>query len=128
VSQDSWLYSLEASTIRTFKTSDICLEKDFFEDLENFYEVIFYCDYFNSRLNAVDEFNRLKEKTVHDSRIYSSALIKIASVINENLRKSYIDTVQDSLLTACRIVADYSKISITAPKRSKSEDCSPAFP
>jgi NHLM bacteriocin system ABC transporter ATP-binding protein len=125
VSQDSWLYSLEVSTIRTFKTSDICLEKDFFENLENFYEVIFYCDFFNSRLYAVDEFNRLKEKTVHDSRIYSSALIKIASVINENLRKSYIDTVQDSLLTACRLVAGSSKISITAPKRPKSEDAPP---
>ncbi len=125
VSQDSWLYTLDASTVRTFKTSDICLEEDFFERLENFYEVIFYCDYFNLRLNAVDEFNRLKEKTVHDSRIYSSALIKIASVMNENLRKSYIDTVQDPLLTACRLVAEYSKISITAPKRSKSEDAPP---
>jgi hypothetical protein len=125
VSQDSWLYSLEASTIRTFKTSDICLQEDFFERLENFYEVIFFCDFFNSRLNTVDEFHRLKEKTVHDSRIYSSALIKIASVINENLRKSHIDNVQDSLLTACRLVADYSKISITTPKRPKSEDSPP---
>ncbi len=125
VSQDSWLYTLDASTVRTFKTSDICLDDNFFESLENFYEVIFYCDYFNLRLNAVDEFNRLKEKTVHDSKIYSSALIKIASVMNENLRKSYIDTVQDPLLTACRLIADYSKISITAPKRSKSEDAPP---
>jgi len=125
VSQDSWLYTLEDSTIRTYTTSDICLQEDFFESLENFYEVIFFCDFFNSRLNAVDEFNRLKEKTVHNSRIYSSALIKIASVINENLRKSHIDTVQDSLLTACKLVADYSKISITAPKRPKSEDSPP---
>jgi len=125
VSQDSWLYSLEASTINTFSTSDICLQDDFFERLENFYEVIFYCDFFNSRLNAVDEFNRLKEKTDHDSKIYSSALIKIASVINENLRKSHIDTVQDSLLTACRLVANYSKITITAPKRPKGEDSPP---
>ena len=125
VSQDSWLYSLEASTIRTFKTSAICLEEDFFERLENFYEVIFFCDFYNSRLNAVDEFNRLKEKSAHDSKIYSSALTKIASVINEKLRKSYIDTVQEPLLTACRLVAGYNDISITAPKRSKSEDSPP---
>lgn len=63
VSQDSWLYSLEASTIRSFKTSDICLQEDVFVWLENFYEVIFFCDFFNSRLHAVDEFNGLKEKT-----------------------------------------------------------------
>jgi NHLM bacteriocin system ABC transporter ATP-binding protein len=125
VSQDSWLYSLEASTVRTFKTSDICLEEDFFESLENFYGVIFFCDFLNARLNAVDEFIRLKEKTAHDSKIYATALTKIASVINENLRRSYIDTVQDSLVTACQLVAGYSKIAITAPKRPKSEEAPP---
>lgn len=125
VSQDSWLYTLEASTIRTYKTSDICLEEDFFENLENFYAVIFFCDFLNARLNAVDEFIRLKEKATHDSKIYATALTKIASVINENLRKSYIDTVQDSLVTACQLVAGYSKIAITAPKRTKSEDAPP---
>jgi len=122
VSQDSWLQSLEESTIKTFKTSDICLQDDFLGLLDNFYEVIFYCDFFNTRLNAVDEFNRLNEKTVHDSKIHSSSLRKIASVMNESLRKSYIDAVQEPLLTACRIVADYSGISITAPKRSNSEE------
>ncbi len=125
VSQDSWLYTLEASEIRTYRTSDICHQEDFFHALENFYEVIFFCDFFNSRLNAVDEFNRLAEKTVHDSRIFSSALIKVASVINEKLRKSYIDTAQDSLLTACRLVADYNNITITVPKRPKREDSPP---
>jgi len=125
VSQDSWLYTLEASKIRTYRTSDICLREGFFEALGNFYEVIFFCDFFNSRLNEVDEFNRLREKAAHDSNIYSSALIRIASVINEKLRKSYIDTAQDPLLTACKLVADYSNISITVPKRPKREDSPP---
>lgn len=125
VSQDSWLQTLEASTIRSFKTSDIFLQEDFFSLLDNFYEVIFYCEFFNTRLNAVDEFNRLNEKTLHDSRIHSSALIKIAAVMNESLRKSYIDTLNEPLLTACRLVADYSGISITTPKLSKSEEAPP---
>ena len=125
VSQDSWLQSLEESTIRTYTTSDICLQDDFLDMLDNFYGVIFYCDFFNTRLNAVDEFNRLNEKTIHDSKIHSSALRKIASVMNDSLRKSYSDSMHEPLLTACRLVADYSGITITQPKRSNSDEAPP---
>jgi len=125
ISQDSWLQSLEESTIRTYTTSDICLQDDFLDMLDNFYGVIFYCDFFNTRLNAVDEFNRLNEKTIHDSKIHSSALRKIASVMNDSLRKSYSDSMHEPLLTACRLVADYSGISITVPKRANSDEAPP---
>ena len=118
VSQDSWLQTIETSEIRSFQTIDIYGQDDFWYSLENFYEVIFFCEFLNSRLNSVDDFNRLNEKAVHTSRIRSNALLRIASVINGSLRKSHIDTGQDLLLTACRFVADYSGITITTPRQS----------
>lgn len=125
VSQDSWILTIEASTLKTYKTADIYEQSNFLDLLENFYNVIFYCDFFNTRLNAVDEFNRLNEKTIHDSSIHSSALLKIASAMNEKLQKTFINTQQDPLLTACRLVADKSGISITIPKQSSGEEALP---
>ncbi len=125
ITQDSWFQTIEPSKIRTFSSSDIILKKDFWEDLDNFYKLIFYCDFFNTRLNSVDEFNRLNDKAKHDSGIRSSAFIKIASVINDNLRKTHTEVGQDPLLTACRYVADYAGITITVPPISKTVEATP---
>ena len=125
VSQDSWLQTIETSDIRSLQTSEIYLQGELWNFLDNFYEVIFFCEFFVTRLSSVDDFNRLNEKAVYNSRIRSSAIIKIAAVINENLRKSYIDTCQDALLTACRFIADYSGITITTPKQPRSDETPP---
>ena len=125
VSQDSWLQTMETSDIRSFQTSEVSLQGEFWNYLDNFYEVIFFCEFFITRLTSVDDFNRLNEKAVYNSRIRYSALLNIASVINENLRKSFIDTGQDALLTACRFIADYSGITIATPKRPRIDEAPP---
>jgi NHLM bacteriocin system ABC transporter ATP-binding protein len=125
ISQDSWFQTLETSMVNTYKTADIILQNDFWGYLDNFYEVIFYCDFFNTGLNSVDEFNRLNEKALHDSRIRSSAFIKIASVLNDNLRKTYIVTSEEPILAACRYVADYAGITLTVPLKPKGVESFP---
>lgn len=125
VSGDSWLQTTEPSDVRSFSTVDIFSENDFWDHLEHFHQIIIYCDYFNTRLITVDEFNRLNEKTAHDSRMRSSALFGIASVIDGRLRKSYFDPGQDSLLTACRFVAGHAGITVTAPQRPKGDEVFP---
>ncbi|MEI6888475.1 MAG: NHLP bacteriocin export ABC transporter permease/ATPase subunit [Bacteroidales bacterium] len=125
VSQDSWLQTMETSEIRSFRTADLYMQGELWNYLDNFYEVIFFCEFFITRLISVDDFNRLNEKAVYTSRLRSSALFNIASVINEKLRKSYIDTGHDALLTSCRIIADYSGITITTPKQPRSEEAPP---
>ena len=125
ITQDSWFQTLESSKIRIFSTSDIIRLEDFQKDLENFYEVIFYCDFFNTRLNTVDEFNRLNDKAQHDSGIRSLAFVKIASVINDNLRKTHHEIGQEPLVTACRYVADYAGITLTIPPKSKGAESAP---
>ncbi len=125
LSNDSWLQTTEPSNIKSFTTYEIILQDDFWKHLENFYEIIFFCDFLNTRLNTADEFNRLKEKAVHTKRVKSNALLKIAAVINDKLRKNHIEIGQDPLLTACKFVADYSGISIVPPPKPKDEDVTP---
>ena len=125
LSQDSWLQTTELSTVRSCRTKEIILQDDFWDHLENFHEVVFYCDFLNTNLITVDEVNRLSKKAVHDSNVLSSSLYKIASVINDNIRKSYIDSGQDPLLTACKVVAGYSGISVVQPPKPKSEHAPP---
>ncbi len=125
LSHDSWLQTTEPSNIKSFTTEEIILQDDFWKNLENFYEIIFFCDFLNTRLITVDEFNRLKEKAVHNARVRTNALFKIAAVINDNLRKRNNEIGQDPLLTACKFVADYSGISIVPPPKPKDEDVAP---
>ncbi|MEI6172439.1 MAG: NHLP bacteriocin export ABC transporter permease/ATPase subunit [Bacteroidota bacterium] len=125
VSQDSWLQTTESSDIRSCKTGELLLQDDFWDHMENFYQVIFYCDFLNTNLMTVDEFNRLSEKAVHDSNILSASLFKIASVINDNIRKTYIEAGVNPLVSACKAVAGYAGISVTLPPRPKSDDAPP---
>ncbi len=122
ITKDSWIQTLEDSRIIGHPTAGIVGSGRIWHYLENFYRVIFYCEYFNARLNTVDEYNRLSEKAQHAKRIRAAALVRIASVLNDRIRKSYIDPAQDPLLAACRLVAGYAGINITEPAKLKSEE------
>ncbi len=125
VTQDSWIQTFEDSQIRGYSTSEFMKQEEFWAHLQNFYEVIFFCEYFNARLNTVDEFNRLTEKDLQGKRTRSAAILKIASVLDDSLRKNYFDLTQDPLLNACRYVAGYAGITITEPPKPKSEEAPP---
>ncbi|MEI7981927.1 MAG: NHLP bacteriocin export ABC transporter permease/ATPase subunit, partial [Bacteroidota bacterium] len=125
VSQDSWLQTMEKSSFRSFTTGEVSLRDDFPDCLAHFYEIVFFCEFFNIRLIMVDEYNRLHEKSVTHTRIRQSALVRIASVINDNLRKSYIDPGKDPLLVACRLVAEYAGITVADPKQHRNGESPP---
>jgi len=125
VTQDSWLQTLEPCSIKTWSTREFCLRPDMWDRLNDFYETAFYCDFFNSRLFSVDEFNRLNEKSMNYKAVRNASLLKIASVLNDKIRKSGIDTGQDSMIAACRIVAESSGINISLPKQRKNEENTP---
>lgn len=125
VSQDSWIQTIEDSDIRCYTTLEFLNNDAFWSHLQNFYEVIFYCEYFNARLNTVDEFNRLSEKVQQGKRTHSAAILKIASVLNDNQRNTYIDPTMDPLLIACQHVAGYAGITITVPPSPKNEEAPP---
>ena len=125
LSQDSWLQTMEKSSIRSFTTGEVSIRGDFWDCLAHFYEIVSFCEFFNIRLITVDEYNRLHEKSVTHTRIRQNAMVRIASVINDNLRKTYIDPGQDPLLVACRLVAEYAGITVTDPKQPRNGEAPP---
>ena len=118
LSKDSWVQSLEKSDYKTLSTSKFIDSPVFWQSLEYFYEVIFFCELLNTRLIMVDELNRLTEKADELKKKKQDAFLKIASVINKSISKSYIRGDDSALVAACRYVADFAGISIKLPKGS----------
>jgi len=125
VTQDSWLQTMENSTVRSFTTGEVSLRDDFWHCLSHFYEIVFFCEFFNIRLISVDEYNRLREKSVTHNRIRQGALVRIAAVINDSLRRSYLEPGKDPLLVSCRMVAEYAGITVTEPKQPRTGESPP---
>ncbi len=125
VSCDSWLQTTEKSVVRSFTTPEASLRDDFWDGLDHFYDIIAFCEFFNIRLISVDEYNRLNEKSATYARIRQSAMVRIAAVINDNLRRSYIEPGKDPLLVACRLVAEYAGITVTEPKQPRTAETPP---
>ncbi len=127
LTQDSWAQTMARIECRIHDTEDVCLREDFWGQLAHFHRMVFWCELFNTRLSSVDEFNRLKDKAAREARQRSSALLKIASVINTRIRRTAGAAGQDPLLAACRLVAEASGVTVTAPPRSGGEDGTPVM-
>lgn len=125
VSRDSWLHTVESSKVKSMTTGQVILVTEFRKYLDNFYKIIFFCDFYNIRLNAVDEFNRLNEKSLQLSRKRSAAFYKIVSVIDKKFKQDYAQPGDDPLVTACRLVAKPSGISVSLPGKTDTNDSSP---
>lgn len=125
VTQDSWIQTTERASIHTYATSEVTGRHDFRDHLTHFYQIITFCELLNIRLITVDEFNRLNEKSLTNNKIRQSAFLKIASVINDTLRKSYIDPAKDPMLMACTLVAAQAGITVIEPSRPRTGETMP---
>ncbi len=122
VSSDSWIQAVQ-DTKAASSLSEKVVDKDIFWDgLDYFYEMIFLCEIFNTRLVAVDEFNRLKDKAGKKEKSKHEAFTKIASVVNEDLLKGIEPGQADPLFIACSLVGQYADINIKEPKLPKGEE------
>lgn len=122
LSRDSWLLTVGECEIRTSTTLEVCSGNNFRASLDYFYETIFYCDFFNSRLLSFDGFNRLNEQTAHKNTVRQSAFYRIAAVMNDNISRASFDSGNDPMLEACRLVAEKSGIRITTPSLPKNAE------
>lgn len=87
--------------------------------LETFYESLFRCEFFNTRLAAADELNRLKERADRDRRNQEAALAGLAAVIEQ--RSAEFDEVpgDDPLLAACTVIGRRMGFAVQAPPTPK---------
>lgn len=125
VSRDSWLQTIGACQVRTFTTAEVFNRGDISQRTDDFYETVFYCDFFNNRLFSVDEYNRLNQKTLNYTQVRTSTLMKMAAVLDQRMQQTTFEAGNDPMLRACSLVAGASGISVKTPKRPKNEDSAP---
>lgn len=96
--------------------------------LDALYRVLFTCEFFNLRLAAVDELNRLREKAAHDAHAREASLGALASALSpESLAPQPVAPGQDPLLAACQLVGERIGVVMKAGLRREG-DPEPADP
>ena len=104
-------------------TTAEAFEKPLFqESLDHFYYLLLICLEFKNKLGRVDELNLLREKTAFAELSQSDALYKIASVVNTKIRKAHLESREDPMLTACRLVAKFTGIEVKKPVKPRTEE------
>src|SRR5262249_28772910 len=97
------------------------------DGLTALYEVLFRCEFFNTRLAAADELNRLTEKSERERRATEQALSTLASIVHPR-RAEFTDLpADDPLLAACTLVRRRLRLPIHAAPKPKEGDA-PADP
>ena len=122
---DLWLQPLDDVEADCFSTSEVLNNNNFWPSLDHFYRILILCLEFKNKLARVDELNLLNEKSGNAKISQSDTLYRIASVINTRVRKNSSDSNEDPMLTACRLVADFSGISIKKPVKPRKEEPQP---
>ena len=116
---DTFLQSLGATRLEALDTGTALSTLAGWAGLDAFYDVLFRCEFFNTRLAAADELNRLKEKGERDRRTTYRALDGLASVLREGGALAVDLDSDDMLLRATAIVARKLGLTVKAPPRPR---------
>ncbi|HEY7789130.1 MAG TPA: NHLP bacteriocin export ABC transporter permease/ATPase subunit [Vicinamibacterales bacterium] len=119
VSTASWIQMLESSNVGAFATRTILGDEALWRGLDAFCEVVFRCEFFNTRLAAADELNRLKEKARRDQRLRQSSLLDLATVMETGRRTQAAPATDDPLLAAASLVGQRIGCEIKPAPRPK---------
>ena len=83
------------------------------------------CEFFNSRLEAVDEHNRMREKAARDRTGREQSLAEIAAVLGEFPRPAVAVDPDDSLLAAATLVGRHLGVTVKAPPKPRTDQPDP---
>jgi len=119
VTPDTWIEACNPAdehTRVTVQTADVLVgEVDFWESLQLFHRVLCQCEFINKRLEAVDEFNRLKTKAEYSQAAREAALREIAAVMEPARATAITGAEQDErdpLMAAATMVGQAMGITI----------------
>ena len=116
---DTFLQALGPLELAAIDTAAALHEAPAWAGLDSFYETLFQCEFFNSRFEAADELNRLREKQTRDGRAREAAITNLASVLEpRHAAFAHLDT-EDPVLAAAAIVARRLNIQLAAPPKPK---------
>jgi len=124
VAHEAWLQAIEAGELGALETGAALAKGVAWIGLEALYGAVFRCEFYNARLETVDELNRLREKMIRDRQSKASSLAEIASVLTERLAAPAVEQ-EDALLATVRLAGDHLGVSIVAPAKAKGEEEGP---
>jgi NHLM bacteriocin system ABC transporter ATP-binding protein len=122
VTSATWLQALGEVTIATAETAHAIATAEGWAGLDAFYGALFRAQFFNTRLVAADELNRLREKAERDRRTTSMSLASLAAVMAKRTSTFADVPVDDALVGACMMVGHALGITIKAPPKPKDEE------
>ena len=119
LSHDSFLQALGPVRLAATHTTAALADGEAWAGLDAFYDALFRCEFFNTRLAAADELNRLTDRSRRDRRNQQAAVADLAAVIERRSAEFADLATDDQLLAACTVVGRRLGITIQAPPRPK---------
>ncbi|MBN2007794.1 NHLP bacteriocin export ABC transporter permease/ATPase subunit [candidate division KSB1 bacterium] len=119
ISYYTWLQMVGNTNITSVSTESAIAQDAAWHGMKVMYELLFRCEYFNTRLMAVDEFNLSKRKIDQDRRMGEIALNQLAAVLENKPLAPISKQSENALLEACKAVGQSMGLTITAPSKQK---------
>ncbi len=122
LTSETWIQTIDNIQCDVFDTVAALEHTDIWNSLKIFYEMVLSCEFYNTRLISVDEFNHLKQKVDAEALTRENALRSLASILKEENIYTVETNFEHPLLEACKIVGRELGISIKSPpKRDENE-------
>jgi ATP-binding cassette subfamily C protein len=118
----TWLQALGPVTLTSVDAATAVSGDSGWQGLEAFYGALFRCEFFNTRLAAADELNRLREKAERDKRIKSNSLAALAAVMAKQSSAFAEIPGDDPLVAAIMVVGKATNIAIKPPPKPKEDE------
>ena len=119
LTHDSFLQALSPVRLAAKHTSAALASGEAWAGLDAFYDALFRCEFYNTRLAAADELNRLTDRSERERRNQHAAVAELAGVIEQRSTEFADSAIDDPLLAACAVVGRRLGITIQAPPRPK---------
>ncbi len=118
----TWLQALGPVKLTSVDAATAVSGDGGWQGLEAFYGALFRCEFFNTRLAAADELNRLREKAERDKRVKSNSLTALAAVMAKKTSAFAEIPVDDPLVAAIMVVGKAMNIPVKAPPKPKDDE------
>jgi ATP-binding cassette subfamily C protein len=118
LTHDSFLQALGPVRLAATDTMTALATGEAWAGLETFYDALFRCEFFNTRLAAADELNRLADRTERDRRSRQDAVAGLAAVIERRSAEFADLPGDDPLLAACTAVGRRLGLTVQAPRQA----------
>ena len=123
---EAWLQAVAEVEVKAVDTAQALASGRAVAGLQALAACVLRCEFFNSRLEAVDEYNRLREKAARDRAGREHSLHDIASVLTRVASPPAPLDPEDALLVAATLVGRHLGVTIKAPPKPRTDETNPS--